>query len=228
MLELKNIYRSKEIKFYDFFMSLQQGLRDDFLRNNPKWITVKNAVEYEVEDSDIASKYNVSIPKMITKDQGWNRLGFISHFDASVRDYQREKYPTAFKIIDNFGPDCTAAAYSTFEPGNMLNRHTGPENRTAKNIRIHIPLIIPEGDVGFEVDGEEIQWHDIFAFNNQKAHSAWNLTNNRRLVFIVDLTRSICDMPPAPEWFPGCNDNAPRFPKTEKEGEIWKKLISQQ
>jgi hypothetical protein len=229
MLELKNIYRSKEIKFYDFLMSHQQGLRDDFLRNNPTWISVQNAVEYEIEDSNIAAKYNVSIQEIISKKNGWNRLGFISQFDNKVRDHQREKYPTAFKIIDHFSRlDCTAAAYSTFEPGNILSRHTGPENRTAKNIRIHIPLIIPEGDVGFEVHGEEIRWDDIFAFNNQKAHSAWNLTNERRLIFILDVTRSICDMPPAPEWFPGCNDNAPEFYKTQKEGEIWKKSIAQQ
>lgn len=225
MLELKNIYRSKEIKFYDFLMSHQQGLRNDFLRNNPTWISVQNAVDYEIEGAGGPLQLN---SESISKKDGWNRLGFISHLDNKVRDYQRERYPTAFKIIDNFGPDCTLASYSTFEPGNILSRHTGPENRTAKNIRIHIPLIIPEGDVGFEVHGEEIQWDDLWAFNNQKTHSAWNLTNERRLVFIVDLTRSICDMPPAPEWFPGCNDDAPAFPKTQKEGEIWKKSMAQQ
>lgn len=225
MLELKNIYRNREIKFYDFLLEHKQGLIDDFLKNNPEWLTVHDKIAYETQFGDMhnSNGYNDYEQEVISKKDGWNLLGLISQFDNKVRESQREKYPTAFKIIDAFGEDCKIATYSTFEPGNILRRHTGPENRLAKNIRIHIPLIIPEGDVGFEVHGEEIHWDDIFAFNNQKAHSAWNLTNKRRLIFILDLTRTICDMPPAPEWFQGCNDDAPRFPKTEREGEAWKK-----
>lgn len=225
MLELKNIYRGKEIKFYDFFKENQQGLVDDFLKLNPEWLTVHDKIAYQTEFGDMhnTNGYNDYEQNIISKKDGWNILGFISQFDNKVRDQYRDQYPTAFKLIDFFGQDCKIASYSTFEAGNILRRHSGPENRLAKNIRIHIPLIVPQGDIGLEVHGEEVHWDDIFAFNNQKAHSAWNLTTQRRLIFIIDLTRELCELPPAPPWFLGCNNDAPPFPKTDTIGEVWRR-----
>lgn len=223
-MELKNIYRGREIKFYDMLQEHKQGLLDDFLKLNPEWLTVQDSIAYETENGEFHKRdYEDGY---ISKKQGWNVLALVSQFNGQPFEEQREKYPTAFKLIDFFGKECKIATYSTFEPGNILRRHTGPENREAKNIRIHIPLIIPKGDVGFEVHGEEIHWDDIFAFNNQKAHSAWNLTSERRLIFIIDLTRHICDLPPAPVWYQGCNDDAPGFAKTETTGEIWKNSVN--
>ena len=87
-------------------------------------------------------------------------------------------------------------------PNTVLHRHTGPENRTGEYIRIHIPLIIPEGDLFFEVNGEEIDWSDIFAFNNQLAHSAHNLSNEHRMIFLIDIRRSRVGLPPGEPFNP--------------------------
>jgi len=224
MLELKNIYRGREVKFYDFFMEHKQALIDDFLKQNPNYRDVNTKQSFAAVTEHQKRAYQDGA---INKENAWQVGGIKTQLTATVLEENRPYYPTGFKLMEHFGEDCTMAGYSSFEPKTILRRHTGPENRDAKRIRIHIPLIIPDGDVGFEVHGEEIRWTDIFAFNNQKAHSAWNGTDQRRLIFIIDLKRSICDMPPAPEWFPGCNDNAPRFEKTESESEYWQNSIKQ-
>lgn len=221
MLDLKNVYRGREIKFYDFLKEKIKPLREEFLKHNPTWLT-SDCIDF---NRDTGEFYDRAYQDgAINKKDSWNLFVFKTKFTNTViKQELRDQFPAAFSIIDFFGDDCTSATYSSFEPNLILRRHTGFENREAKNIRVHIPLIIPTGDLGLEVHGEEVHWEDIFAFNNQKAHSAWNLTNHRRLIFILDLKRTACDMPPAPAWFPGCNDDAPRFPKTETEGEIWQK-----
>jgi hypothetical protein len=101
----------------------------------------------------------------------------------------RERYPTAVALTEKYGEDCPISTYSVLEANTIIYRHSGAENRDSKFIRIHIPLIIPEGDCFFECEGYEIDWSDIWAFNTQRIHSAHNLTNHRRLVFIIDITR---------------------------------------
>jgi hypothetical protein len=52
----------------------------------------------------------------------------------------------------------------------------------------------------FEVDGEEIDWSDIFAFDNQLVHSAHNLSDGHRLIFLIDIKRSRVGLPPGQLW----------------------------
>ena len=221
MLELKNIYHAHEIKYTDFLNSCRGGLVEDFLTQNPAYLEDSSVINYEYTKH--LEQRNAYDANMITSPTGWNALGFKNMETQYVNEELRERYPTAFKILDYFGDEIKSASYSSMEPQMILRRHTGHENKEALRVRVHIPLIIPKGDIGFECHGKAVHWDDVFAFNNQKSHSAWNFTDSRRLVFIIDLLRSNCDMPPAAVWFPGCNDDAPRFEKTERESDEWKK-----
>lgn len=107
-----------------------------------------------------------------------------------------KKFPTAFKLITDYGDDCPVAFYSIMAPNTELHRHTGPENLDGKNIRVHVPLIIPDGDIFLEVNGEFITWEDIFCFDNQFVHSAYNYSDEWRLIFLVDFTRESIGIPP--------------------------------
>jgi aspartyl/asparaginyl beta-hydroxylase (cupin superfamily) len=80
------------------------------------------------------------------------------------------------------------------ESASIIRRHTGPENRDGEFIRIHIPLIVPDGAIFFEVGGEVVYWNDIFGFDNQTIHSAHNYTKHRRLVYLIDIRRSTIGM----------------------------------
>ena len=222
-VELKNIYRGDEVKFAAMFRALQSALLADFITAHPEFLTSKKSsivaqgfgVDYNKEGQLVHTPTDMSMHSN-GKDL-WKAVGIkspvvgLSYKDQSV---YRSRYPTAFALVEAFGDACQMAGYSIVEPNAIIYRHTGVENRDAKSIRIHIPLYVPEGDIGIEVEGEIVRWDDVFSFNNQKLHSVWNDTPERRLVLLIDLSREICELPPAPAHFTGCNAHVPVFEKT--------------
>lgn len=102
----------------------------------------------------------------------------------------RQNFPTAVALTEKYGDDCPISCYSIIESNAVIERHTGIENRDNEFIRIHIPLIIPEGDIFFECEGVEIDWTDLWAFDNQLVHSAHNTSPHRRLIYLIDVRRS--------------------------------------
>jgi aspartyl/asparaginyl beta-hydroxylase (cupin superfamily) len=210
MLTLKNIYRGDEVKFYNVFKSLQDSLLGDFLKAHPDFQTNSNFTSVGHYQNPTGANNKLYSGD---KDSAWK----VSPIKANggMVPSSKELYPTAYNLVTDFNDICTIGTYSILEPNTVIFRHTDVENRDAKTIRIHIPLYIPKGDAGFEVEGEVIEWTDVFSFNNQKLHSAWNNTNERRLVLLLDLCRTACDLPPAPAWYPGINDMVPVFEKTK-------------
>jgi hypothetical protein len=120
-----------------------------------------------------------------------------THKHANINQRQlhnpevRKRFPTAVALTEKYGNDCPISTYSIIEANAIIQRHTGIENRDNEFIRIHIPLIVPEGDIFFECEGAEIDWSDIWAFDNQLVHSAHNYTPFRRLVYLIDIRRSL-------------------------------------
>lgn len=210
MLELKNVYIGKEIKFYHLLKALIPSLTDDFYKAHPDFQSSNKFVSVPYYTNP--SGTNDKLYKSTTNEAAWKMSGIKGY--GKFKENTKTLYPTGYELASAFGDDCYIACYSIFEPNTILYRHTGVENRKAKYIRIHIPLFIPPGDIGFEVEGQEVYWDDIFAFNNQKLHSGWNNTDQRRLVFLLDLSREILNLPSAPEWYSGMNDHVPVFEKT--------------
>ena len=205
--KMKKIWRGEEIPIAKFLMSYQESLREEFLRGCS---TVEEAcLKYSTDALDLRL-FGISLEEsakgIVSKDKesgefktnvgGWKGVQFKYERHDELIDFKLERsdndllakrYPTAFKLVKSYGDYCPMASYSILAPQTILNRHTGPENRSGKYIRIHIPLIIPEGDVFLEASGEEVRWDDIWGFNNQHAHSAYNLTDEWRVVFLLDL-----------------------------------------
>ena len=208
MTEIKNIYRGDEVKFVNLFRSLRTALLEDFQRTHPDFqegAEFKSVNYYNNPSGDNKKMYSKESAWKITAIKGFGKLNLDS----------KNLYPTAYDVVEAFGDDCYVGCYSILEPNSVIYRHSDMEYRKAETIRVHIPLYVPNGDIGFEVEGEEVSWGDVFSFNNQKLHGAWNNTNERRLVFLIDLKRTICNLPPVPEWYPGMNDNVPFFEKTK-------------
>jgi aspartyl/asparaginyl beta-hydroxylase (cupin superfamily) len=187
-------------------MSFQQALRDEFIGDN---ITLENAAKF-VKPSIY---YRSDLPEGVkdylvqntdgTPDMSKWLARALKHEHRDKKIFFKEsapdmlaRFPTAMKLIDEFGDDCPIASYSILAPNTVINRHTGVENRSGEFIRIHIPLIVPEGDIFFEVNDEIVHWDDIFAFNNQYVHSAHNRTNGWRLCFLIDIRRTRAGLPP--------------------------------
>lgn len=214
-MNLKNIYRGREVKYYNELMSLRDGLINDFFNVYPHYDGMPVTPGYIPK---FFRKYDhVSLIYDMENMPDHNRdLEGFDKFDKHTAEF----FPTAFNEIINKYPGVIFAGYGILRGGGIIGRHTGVENRTGEWIRVHIPLIVPEGDIGFEVASEIVLWDDLFAFNNQRLHSAWNLTNETRLVFFFDIPRTEMDLPQGTPWTKEDEDQhnterTPPFPKTE-------------
>jgi hypothetical protein len=201
---VKSIYSRQDLgSIAEYLMSFQQALTDEFMAGY-------NSLEEAIKENgtpNLAKRTYDTSNTVVAEDasgkfqsatESWSAVAFRCERHDNIMDVSfsldddhphARKYPTAHKLIKQFGDNCSLANYSTMAPRSVVKRHTDPENRLGKNVRIHIPLIVPEGDVFLEVDGTEVWWTDLFGFTNQLLHSAFNLTDHYRLVFLLDLDR---------------------------------------
>ena len=76
------------------------------------------------------------------------------------------------------------AFFSLLRPGKIIPPHTGVTNTRAI---VHLALDVPP-DCGFRVGGETREWVEgkAFAFDDTIEHEAWNQSDRRRAVLILD------------------------------------------
>ncbi|MBL8802777.1 MAG: aspartyl/asparaginyl beta-hydroxylase domain-containing protein [Planctomycetes bacterium] len=81
-------------------------------------------------------------------------------------------------------PGLVNAGLSLFLPGTHLYPHCGELSGV---LRCHLPLIVPEGDVGLLVGGELRRWREgeCLVFDDRVEHEAWNHAESARVVLIV-------------------------------------------
>jgi hypothetical protein len=222
----KFIYSRKELgEVAEYLMSFQQLLVDEFMAG---YSSLKEAIEtngipnlsnrtYDASGSIVTAN---SEGEYVSNLDSWSSVAFKYERNDGVmntsfklsKDHPRaKKYPTAYKLVQEFGDVCSLANYSCMAPNSIIKRHSDPENINGLTVRIHIPLIIPEGDVFLEVGGDEVDWSDCFGFANQTMHSAFNLTNEYRLVFFLDLTREFVGLEPGEKLNPDKVNNTKLF-----------------
>jgi hypothetical protein len=195
----KSIFRRHEIPIADFLLGFRDRLRNDYLKYHPDFLD-GNLVKGEIIDPG----FNVGT--YVSSVDNWKTTGIRYSLPGKAYELLKERekfFPTAVELTRYFGDDCPVSTYSSLDPNTIIYRHVGPDhyfydpskNLQREFLRIHIPLVVPEGDLFFEVAGEETKWDDIFGFDNQKVHSAYNLSDRRRLIFMIDIRRSRIGLP---------------------------------
>jgi aspartyl/asparaginyl beta-hydroxylase (cupin superfamily) len=128
-----------------------------------------------------------------------------------ISEQDAAQYPTAYRLLMEYDDICPMMSLNVLAPHTILHRHYGPENVDGRYIRIHIPLIIPKGDIFLEVHGQEVTWRDLFGFDNTVVHSAHNYSDHYRLVVLIDLDREAIGMEPGLPYDPEIEKHAPPF-----------------
>lgn len=210
---LKKIWLRSEIAVADELMALAPRLRDEFLARHDDFISGSFSRGVPIELPTLPDP-----SALTTRMEAWKMDGLQYRWqDANIlkERYKEPKiqrrYPTACALLERLGDHCGCAGYSVLERQAVITRHTGVENRDNEYLRIHVPLIVPPGDIFFEVEGTEIDWSDIWGFDNQLVHSAHNLTDHRRLVFLIDLRRDYLGLPDQPPFDPHRESTIPPF-----------------
>jgi hypothetical protein len=76
--------------------------------------------------------------------------------------------------------------FSTLKKHSNIAPHTGPCNI---RIRCHLPLIVPEGDVGMNLGGRDLKWTSGKAlfFDDCYEHHVYNNTDQDRVLLLFDM-----------------------------------------
>lgn len=221
----KTLWLREEIPIADELLALAPKLTEEFLNFHDDFIegNFRHGKPYDNPFFDTT--------KAPSREAAWKVEGLKYVYPAaniSVKFYDDEnvrlRFPTAVSLTEKWGQDCAISSYSIIEANSIIKRHTGPENRDNEFLRIHIPLIVPEGDIFFEVEGVEIDWSDLFGFDNQCIHSAHNNSPYRRLVYLIDIRREILGIPIGEKYTPIREMQIPKFVR----GKLPKLLHSKQ
>jgi aspartyl/asparaginyl beta-hydroxylase (cupin superfamily) len=89
-------------------------------------------------------------------------------------------------------PSVNYAAFSKLAPHSRLasHRHSSPTS-----LIMHMGLQVPDG-CGISVDVDEHDWQqpgDMIIFDDNQEHSAWNDSDEDRILLYVDFERGIDD-----------------------------------
>lgn len=211
---MKRFWLREELSCADELLSHVPALREEFLAYHTDFIDGSYAKSRPITDwlpkTNMAKNDNDSYPwKVEPLKYAFDQMNI--KLDMYNDPEVVKNFPTAATLTKKWSADCGCATYSVLEKNTVIVRHTGNEDRDNNYIRIHVPLIVPDGDVFFECEGQEIDWSDIWGFNGQLVHSVYNNTNQRRLVFLIDIRRSAIGLPPADPYDPEREKTIPNF-----------------
>jgi len=195
--EEKGIYKRDDVPFLDVLTEYKEALTKEFLAFHTDWYNMEKPLDNVVLTRPGGNNAVKSILSSVDSwKMSWLRYEASPGGKSMHNNVMSKHFPTAFKIMEDLKGQIGNVTYSILEANAVINRHTGPENRSGEYLRIHIPLIVPEGDIFLEVNGEEVTWDEPFGFNNQLTHSAYNYSNQRRLVFLIDIQRTFLGLTP--------------------------------
>lgn len=123
----------------------------------------------------------------LTEGEDWKTLIFYGYSEPCERNLKR--CPETAAILESI-PGLKSAMFSILKPGKHIPPHEGPYNGV---LRVHLGLIIPDGDCGIRVGDEESGWAEgrCLVFDDTFDHEAWNFTDERRAVLFLDIERPL-------------------------------------
>ncbi len=120
-------------------------------------------------------------------EAGWRTVNLYSYFLRYPAACAR--FPTVDRVVRQI-PGMCLAQIAVLEPHTRIKAHRGD---CSALIRTHLGIRVPAGlpELGIRVGREERGWEEgrCFAIQIAHRHYAWNRTDQRRLVLVVDVIR---------------------------------------
>jgi hypothetical protein len=110
----------------------------------------------------------------------------IYHIGKNI-DPGKTECPKISNILSTI-PKLRNAGFSRLSSNYKIAPHVGYDDSF---FRYHLGIIVPDGNVGLTVGGLTYRWEigKAFWFDDTNRHSAWNFTNEERIVLIVDVCK---------------------------------------
>ena len=182
--EEKILFENKDIILNDL---------NRLLNNNQKW-TIWDYSDNPDEKNNFSKLSSEQIIERLNKNKKnpknlnntWTIFGLI--LNQKIVTKQDKDLKNTLNILKKI-PNVINAGFSCLTPNSSTDVH----NEIDKGFyRIHLPLIIPEGDCAIQVQNEIRKWYDcktIMILDDTKWHNAWNYTKYPRYILIVDVKK---------------------------------------
>jgi beta-hydroxylase len=156
-----------------------------------EWQTIRAELDDVLTyQADLPNFQDISIDQRnLTDDDRWKTFFFYGYGFKSEANCAR--CPETARIVEQI-PGMQTAMFSILAPHKRLPPHTGPYKGV---LRYHLGLVVPATDerVGIEVGGEVAHWEEgrSLVFDDTFEHTAWNDTDQTRVVLFVDVVRPL-------------------------------------
>ena len=151
---------------------------------------IRNELTRLIQNKEIPSWESLSNDPNVRIGDSWKTFVFCAYGKYFKQNCQT--CPNTFLAINKI-KGLKTAWFSILAPQSKLPKHAGPYNGV---LRYHLGLIIPNLDpaiCGIDVGGETRGWKEgeSLIFDDSHLHSAWNLSNEKRVVLFVDFERPL-------------------------------------
>jgi ornithine lipid ester-linked acyl 2-hydroxylase len=137
-----------------------------------------------VSSEGIYSKW----PEEFIYNEGWNVFGLRFNGNDLAQAHAICPYISGF--IKRYNRLITTLGFSVLNPGTIIYPHVGYTNAV---LRCHLGISVPEGDCCLRVGEKVMKWEEgaAFIFDDTIEHEAWNKTDQKRIVMLLDLNKEV-------------------------------------
>ena len=125
--------------------------------------------------------------EMTSRPDQWKTFGMM--FWMHTMDENCRKCPKTWALLRRI-PDICGASFNLLEPHTTIKPHHGDTNAIIRcHLGLEIPALAPK--CGFRVGNETRSWQEgkFLMFCDAHVHTAWNNTDHRRYIMVVDIMR---------------------------------------
>ena len=119
-------------------------------------------------------------------NKGWTVFGFRWRGTDISPAYQY--CPVTAAILTRYADLIDTAGFSILQPGTIIYPHEGYVDSV---LRMHLGVIVPEGDLRLRVGQDVRSWEEgkCFIFDDTVEHEVWNRTDQKRVALLIDLKK---------------------------------------
>lgn len=174
-------------------MSLPNLERRTYTREEFPW-TAKFEKDWRVIRTELENVFNQvgveGIKDGSEMHKSWHKIVLAEH--GKISDEALKVFPGTSELLSHV-PSLAYASFSILQPGAAFDYHMAVSR---VYLRMHIPVIIPEGDTYLQIEDIKYPWTEgkISIFDEYYPHHAWNNTNETRAILLLDFIK------PMPSW----------------------------
>jgi len=192
-ISLKKVEAVEEIRYYEKGNYLENDINYFDVKDFPQlaeieqhWPELKEELQAFIREKD--TQFETNTYQNVNVEGGWSSLSFMFWGGIITTEFQK-KCPRTWAYLSYIN-GLTLLSLSRLSPNSSIARHRGDTNAV---MRCHLGIEVPAGlpQCGLRVKEEDRGWAEgkWLLFNDSCIHSAWNQTDKRRIVLIIDVVR---------------------------------------